>query len=57
MPLIETAQGLAALVDTASAAGVRRLQLGEIDLAADLGLDPGPDEAELLTARSAVVAA
>ena len=57
MPLIETAKGLMSLSQTAQAPRVLRLQLGELDLAADLGLDPGPNEAELLPARSAAVAA
>ncbi|GGT88330.1 aldolase/citrate lyase family protein [Actinomadura citrea] len=33
------------------------MQLGEADLAADLGVTPGPDESELLWARSQVMAA
>jgi citrate lyase subunit beta/citryl-CoA lyase len=57
MPLIETAGGLLALNEISRAPRVQRLQLGEIDLAADLGLEPGPDELELLAARSAVVVA
>jgi citrate lyase subunit beta/citryl-CoA lyase len=57
MPLIESAEGLQALPETARVSRVVRLQLGELDLAADLGIEPGPDEIELLSARSAVVTA
>ncbi len=35
--------------------GVTALHLGEYDLAADVGLDPGADEAELAWARAQVV--
>lgn len=56
-PLVETAAGL--LVAAAIARGPRvcHLQLGEADLVADLGADPGPDGAQLLFARSLVVTA
>lgn len=57
MPLVETAVGLQSLSDMARAPRVRRLQLGELDLQADLGLQPGDDEAELAPLRSAVVVA
>lgn len=56
-PLVESARGLAAVQDIAAAARVRLLHLGELDLAADLGLSPGPDESELLNARALVVMA
>jgi citrate lyase subunit beta/citryl-CoA lyase len=56
-PLIESAAGLAAVADIACGPRVRRLQLGEADLAADLSLEPGPAGAELLLARSAIVLA
>ncbi len=56
-PLIESAVGLVAVAQIARAPRVRRLQLGEADLAADLGLEPGPDGGELLLARSQVVLA
>jgi citrate lyase subunit beta/citryl-CoA lyase len=55
MPLIETARGLRDVDAVAGHPRVGVLQLGELDLAADLGLYPAPDEAELLYARSRVV--
>jgi citrate lyase subunit beta/citryl-CoA lyase len=57
MPLIESAAGLLAVTEIASASRVVRLQLGELDLAADLGFDVGTDEIELLPARVSVVVA
>jgi citrate lyase subunit beta/citryl-CoA lyase len=57
MPLIESATGLQALSDIAGAPRVQKLQIGELDLAADLGLEPGEDEAELAPLRSNVVVA
>ncbi|MBO4208648.1 CoA ester lyase [Micromonospora echinofusca] len=57
MPLVESGAGLIALPGIARAPRVQRLQLGELDLAADLGMEPGPDETELLAARTAVVTA
>jgi citrate lyase subunit beta/citryl-CoA lyase len=57
MPLIETARGVRALDDIARAPRVHRLQLGELDLVAELGLEPGEDEAELAPIRSAAVVA
>jgi len=57
MPLIESAAGVQALLEIAAARRVHRLQLGELDLAADLGLHIGDDEVELLPVRSAVVVA
>lgn len=56
-PLIESAAGLATVADIARGPRVRRLQLGEADLAADLSLEPGPAGTELLLARSAIVLA
>lgn len=55
MPLIESAVGLSALREIASAPRVSLLQLGEIDLAADLGMEPGVEGTELLFARSQLV--
>jgi citrate lyase subunit beta/citryl-CoA lyase len=55
VPLIESARGLSAAAALASAPRVVRLQLGEADLAADLGLIPAGDEVELLPARSSIV--
>jgi citrate lyase subunit beta/citryl-CoA lyase len=57
LPLVETAGALAEVGALARSARVARLQLGEIDLAADLGLTPSDDEHELLWARSAAVVA
>jgi citrate lyase subunit beta / citryl-CoA lyase len=57
MPLVETARGVTTLDEIARAPRVHRLQLGEIDLAADLGLEPGEDDAELAPIRSATVVA
>ena len=56
-PMIESASGLVHLHQIAAVAGVHQLHLGEMDLAADLGLDPGADERELLHPRSQVVVA
>lgn len=57
MPLVESAAGLVAVAEIAAANRVQRLQIGELDLAADLGLEVGRDELELLTARGHVVLA
>ncbi len=56
-PLVESAAGVLAAPALAGGPRVRCLQLGEVDLAADLGVVPGPDGAELLLARSSVVLA
>jgi citrate lyase subunit beta/citryl-CoA lyase len=53
--LVETARGLRDAYDVISTPGVVRLALGAVDLAAELGLEPRPDGAELLTARSDLV--
>lgn len=55
MPLIESAGGLLALPDIARSPRVERIHIGEIDLAADLGLEPCEQQSELLFARSQVV--
>lgn len=57
MALLETASALLEAPAIAAVERVERLQLGEVDLCADLGLQPGPDGIELLWARSRVVAA
>lgn len=57
MPIIESADAVACLPEIAGGPRVHRLQIGELDLAADLGMEPGSDELELLPVRSAVVAA
>ena len=56
-PLLETAGALLAAAEIARAPRVTRLQLGEADLRAELGVELGPDERELLWARSMVVLA
>lgn len=56
-PLIESAQGVAALTDIAGSPRVRQLQVGEMDLAADLRVDASPGGTELLVVRSLVVLA
>jgi citrate lyase subunit beta/citryl-CoA lyase len=55
--LIETARGLLDASEMAMVPRVTRLAIGEADLAADLGLDPSPDERELWPLRSQVVVA
>jgi len=57
MALIETARGLSNLDGIAAHLAIDLLQLGELDLAADLRLTPSPDETELLFARSRIVTA
>ena len=56
-PLVESARGVVNVHAIAAAPGVRLLHLGEVDLAADLGLSPGPGGEELLLVRSLVVVA
>ncbi|MCU1477096.1 MAG: Citrate (pro-3S)-lyase [Subtercola sp.] len=56
-PMIESATGLVNIHAIAASPGVRQLHIGEIDLAADLGIVPGLDESELLHARSLLVMA
>lgn len=56
-PMIESATALVNVHDIADAPGVYQLHMGEMDLAADMGLTPGPDEIELLYARSQLVVA
>lgn len=55
--MIETAAGVFDAYAIARAPRMRFLQIGEVDLAADLGVEPGPDGAALLFARSQIVAA
>lgn len=55
LPLIESARGLDALPAIARAPQVLRLVFGHLDFQSDLGMACGPDEAELLPARWAVV--
>src|SRR4051794_13171461 len=53
--LVETAIGLRRAFETASRPRVTALMLGVVDLAAQLGVTPGPDQRELLHARSGLV--
>ncbi|BBH71472.1 CoA ester lyase [Actinoplanes sp. OR16] len=57
VPLLETPQAILAAAAMAHAPRVARLQIGEADLAAELGVALGEDERELLFVRSAVVLA
>ncbi|WP_067822982.1 HpcH/HpaI aldolase/citrate lyase family protein [Actinomadura kijaniata] len=57
VPLLESAAAVLDAPALARAPRVVRLQLGEADLRADLGVEPGPDERELLYARSRIVLA
>lgn len=57
IPLVETAQGVLELERIAQVPGVVAVALGTVDLAADLGLRPLPDGAELLHVRSRLVVA
>lgn len=56
-PLIESAAGVLAAVELAAAPRVVGLQIGEVDLMAELGLSASSDENELLPYRAAVVTA
>ena len=55
--IIETARALREVDRIATHPRISSLQLGELDLAADLGCHPSADETEMLFARSRVVAA
>lgn len=57
MPLVESATAMLAVDEIARAPRVRQLQIGEVDLAADLGIVAGPDEVELVAVRTSVVVA
>lgn len=56
-PLLESAAAILAARDIAAAPRVQRLQVGEADLRAEIGVETGPDESELLWVRSQVVLA
>jgi Citrate lyase beta subunit len=56
-PVLESAAAVLAAPLIARCPRVARLQLGEADLRADLGVDPSPGEPELLWARSQLVLA
>jgi citrate lyase subunit beta/citryl-CoA lyase len=57
MPLIESAIAVQSLPTIAKASRVLRLQIGEIDLAADLGVTGGDESNELAFSRASVVVA
>jgi citrate lyase subunit beta/citryl-CoA lyase len=57
LPLIESARGLLLALGVARSPRVVRLGLGEADLAADLGMIPGLDRAEMAPLRLQVVVA
>jgi len=57
MPLVESAVGVLRAAEIAAAPRVLRLQIGELDLAADLGIMPEEDGSALAPLRSAVVVA
>ncbi len=57
VPLLESARAVLRAGELARAPRVQRLQIGEADLRADVGIVPGADERELLYARSHVVLA
>lgn len=56
-PLVESAGAVLAAPAIAAGPRVDRIQIGEIDLAVDLGAEPGPDGAEMAFARAQVVLA
>lgn len=55
MPVVESPAAVLELREIARSPRVQRLQVGEVDLAGELGVTLGPDETELLAIRSAVV--
>lgn len=55
MPLIETAGAVLDARRIAEGPRVRQLQIGEVDLAAELGMTPSPDDEELSSIRSMIV--
>lgn len=55
VPLLESAAAVLAADGVARAPRVRRLQVGEADLRADIGVTPGDDERELLHVRGHLV--
>lgn len=57
MPLIESARGVLAMAAIAAVPGVTHLQVGEADLRADIGVDLGAEETELLLVRQQAVLA
>lgn len=57
IPLLETPGAIQDVEAIAAAPRVHRLQVGEVDLAAELGMTPGPDDLELLAIRTRIVVA
>ena len=57
VPLLESARAVLSAAKIAGSPRVARLQVGEADLRAELGVEPGADERELLWVRSYVVLA
>ncbi|MTK05071.1 CoA ester lyase [Micromonospora sp. CP22] len=57
MPLVESAAAVLQVAAIAAGPRVHQLQIGEVDLAGDTGLEPGQDEAELAGIRMMVVLA
>lgn len=57
LPIVESAEGLAALELIARTPGVARLAFGHLDFQADLSIHCGPDERELDSVRLAIVLA
>jgi citrate lyase subunit beta/citryl-CoA lyase len=55
--LLESAAAITRIDEIAAAPRISRLQVGEADLMVDLGVEPGPDERELLWVRSRTVLA
>ena len=53
--LVESAAGIRAAYEIAAAARVEALQLGAVDLGAEIGLEPRADGLEILYARSKLV--
>lgn len=56
-PLLESASAVLGVREIAAGPRVARLQVGEADLSAELGVALGPDERELLWVRSQVILA
>ncbi len=57
MPLLETAAAVMDAAAIAKAPRVHQLQIGEVDLTGELGMEPSEDEFELVGIRSSVVVA
>lgn len=57
MPLVESGAAVLRAEAIARVPRVHQIQIGEVDLAGDLGLEPGSDEAELAPMRAQVVMA